>query len=42
MSRLVTMNETWLYHYDPETSKNEWSGRIAAYPALPKKFRLQN
>ena len=23
--QLVTMDETWLYHYDPET-KHQWSG----------------
>ena len=31
LSRLVTMDETWLYHYDLETrqSNNQWSGGIA-------------
>ena len=33
LSRLVTMEETWLYHYDPETSNNQWRGGIAAHPA---------
>jgi len=32
LSRLVTVDETWLYHYDPETEKQlmEWwhSGSI--------------
>ena len=38
--QLVTMDETWLYHYDPETrqSNNQWSGGIAAQP---QKFRVQ-
>jgi hypothetical protein len=34
LSRSVTMDETWLYQYDPETK--QWSGGIAAHPA-PKK-----
>ena len=35
LSRLVTMDETWFYRYDPETrqSNSEWSGGIAAHPA---------
>jgi len=40
LSRLVTMDETSLYHYDPETKQQpmEWrhSGSL-----LPKKFRVQ-
>jgi histone-lysine N-methyltransferase SETMAR len=32
LSRLVTMVETWLYHYDQEKSNNQWSGGIAAHP----------
>jgi len=32
-ARLVTMDETWLYHYDPETNNKQWSGGIAAHPA---------
>jgi hypothetical protein len=29
------MDETWLYHYDPETeqSNSQWSGGIAAHSA---------
>jgi hypothetical protein len=34
-ARLVTMDETWLYHYDPETKKIHWNGGIAAHP-IPK------
>ena len=39
LSRLVTMDETWLYHYDPETrqSNNQWSDGIAAHPAPSQK-----
>jgi len=40
LSRLVTMDETWLYHYDPETKNNHWTGGIAAHPAA-KNFRVQ-
>jgi len=31
--RLVTMDETLLYHYDPETNNNQWSGGIAVHSA---------
>ena len=39
-ARLVTMDETWLYHYDPETkqSNNQLSGGIAAHPAPIQKL----
>ena len=37
LSRLVTMEETWSYHYDPEKSNNQWSGGIAGSPR-PKKI----
>jgi len=40
MSRLVTMDETWLYHYDPET-KQQSSGGVAAHPA-PKNSEGKN
>jgi len=40
LSRLVTMDETTLYRYDPETNKNQWSDGIAAHSA-PKNFRVQ-
>ena len=38
--RLVTMHETWLYHYDPETRQlsMEWRHSL---PPRPKKFRVQ-
>jgi len=32
-SWLVTMDETWLYHYDLRQSNNQWSGGIAAHRA---------
>jgi len=40
-ARLVTMDETWLYHYDPETSNNQWSGGMAAHSA-PKNSECKN
>jgi len=33
LARLVTMNETWLYHYDPEIKQKSMEWGIAAYPA---------
>jgi len=33
LSRLVTMDETWLYQYDSETKRNQWNGGTAAHPA---------
>ena len=33
LSRLATMDETWLYHHDPETKQHQWSGGITAHPA---------
>jgi len=35
---LVTMDETWLYHYDPEQGNNQWSGGIATHPTPPQKI----
>jgi len=37
LSQLVTMNETWLYHYDPETKQQsmEWQHSGSS---RPKKF----
>jgi len=32
-SRKVTMDETWLYHYEPETKQQSWSGGIVTHPA---------
>ena len=40
LSRFVTMEETWLYHYDPETKQQlmEWPHSDSP---RPKKFRVQ-
>jgi len=40
LSRLLTMNETWLYHYDPETKQQSVEWRHIGSPR-PKKFRVQ-
>ena len=40
LPRLVTMDETWLYHYDPET-KQQLSGGIAVHPT-PKNSECKN
>ena len=40
LSRLVTMDETWLYHYDPETKQQSLEWRHSDSPH-PKKFRVQ-
>jgi len=39
-SRLVTMDKTWLYHYDPETKQQSMEWRHSGSP-LPKNFRVQ-
>jgi len=40
LSRLVTMDETWLYHYDPETKQQSMEWRYSGSPR-PKQFRVQ-
>jgi len=40
LSRLVTMDGTWLYHYDPETKQQSMEWRHSGSPR-PKKFRVQ-
>ena len=42
LSRLVTMDETWSHHYDPETKQQsmEWRHSVSSRPA-PQKFRGQ-
>jgi len=40
LSRLVTMDETRLYHYDPETKQKSMEWRHSGSPR-PKKFRVQ-
>jgi len=39
-ARLVTMDETWLYHYDPEKRQQSMEWRHSGSPR-PKKFRGQ-
>ena len=39
-ARLVTMEETWLYHYDPETKQQSMEWQHSASPR-PQKFRVQ-
>jgi len=41
LSRLVTMEETWLYHYDPETKQHSMEWRHSGSPRSPKKIRVQ-
>ena len=38
--RFVTMDETWLYHYDPEAKQQSVEWRHSGSPRL-KKFRVQ-
>ena len=40
LSWLVTMDETWLYHYDPETTQWSVEWRHSGSPS-PKKFQLK-
>jgi len=35
LSRLVTMDETWLYHYDPETKQQSMEWRHSGSPRPP-------
>ena len=39
-ARLVTTDETWLYHYDPETTQQSMEWRHSG-SHRPKKFRVQ-
>ena len=36
----MTMDETWLYHYDPEMKQQSMEWRCSGSPR-PKKFRVQ-
>jgi len=36
LSRLVTMDETWLYHYDPETNQQSMEWRHSGSPRPQK------
>ena len=40
VSRMVTMDETWWYHYDPETKQQSTEWRYCGSPR-PKNFRVQ-
>jgi len=40
LSRLVTMDETWLFIYDPETKQQSMEWRHSGSPR-PKRFRVQ-
>jgi len=40
LSQLVTMDKTWLYHYDPETKQQLVEWQHSSSPS-PKKFRVQ-
>jgi len=40
LSRLLTMDETWLYQYDPETKQQSMEWRHSGSPR-PKKFRVE-
>jgi len=40
LSRLVTTDKTWFYHYDPETKQQSMEWRHSGSPR-PKKFRVQ-
>jgi len=39
-AQLVTMDESWLYHYDPQTKQQSMEWRHSGSPH-PKKFRVQ-
>ena len=41
LSRLLTMDETWLYHYDPETKQHSMEYRHIGLPR-PKIFECEN
>jgi len=38
LSRLVTRDETWLYHYDPETKQQSMEWRYSGSPRPPQKI----
>lgn len=40
LDRIVTMDETWIHHYDPETKEQSKEWKHAGSPR-PKKFRVQ-
>ena len=42
LSRLVTMGDTSLYHYDPETKQQSMEWGHSGVPRQPQKFRMKN
>lgn len=40
LARFITMDETWLHHYDPETKQQSMSWKRPSSPT-PKKFKTQ-
>jgi len=42
LSRLVTMDETWLYHYDPETKRQPMEWRHSGSPRPQKNHECKN
>ena len=42
LSRLVTMDETWLYHYDPETKQQSLEWRHSGSTCPKKKLQYKN
>ena len=42
LSRLVTMDETWLYHYDPETKQRSVEWRLSGSPSSEKNSECKN
>ena len=40
LARFVTMDETWLHHYDPETKRQSMAWKRPSSPT-PKKFKTQ-
>jgi len=42
LSRLVIMDETWLYHYDPETKQQSMEWRHSGSPRPQKKSECKN
>jgi len=40
LSQMLTMDETWLYHYDPKTKQQTMEWRRSDSPR-PKNFRVQ-
>jgi hypothetical protein len=43
LSRLVTMDKTWLYHYDPKTKQQIMDWRHSGAPGRhPQKIRVHN